>query len=104
MYNDIIYVTVYICINNPFSAKVEFSAGAKVVDTLPLYTYTPNSENPNNFRVESLNKKLKTPGTAITAMMLPLRLESAEDGGISVISYSVYITSLFNGVYLSQNS
>ena len=56
------------------SAKVEFSAGAKVVETLPLYTYISNSENPNNFRVESLNKKL---------------------------AYSVYI-SLFNGVLISE--
>ena len=51
-----------VCINHPFSAKVEFSAGAKVVDTLPFYTYIPKSENPSNFRVESLNKKLKTYG------------------------------------------
>ena len=66
-----------VCINHPFSGKVEFSAGAKVVDTLPFYTYIPKSENPNNFRVESLNKKLKTS------------------------AYSVYI-SLFNGVLISE--
>ena len=66
-----------VCINHPFSAKVEFSAGAKVVDTLPLYTYISNSENLNNFTVESLNKKLITP------------------------AYSVY-KSLFNGVLISE--
>ena len=55
-----------VCINHPFSAKV--------VDTLPLYTYISNSENLNIFRVESLDKKLKTS------------------------AYSVYI-SLFNSVY-----
>ena len=56
--HDSIYKCDCVCINHPFSAKVEFSAGAKVVDTLPFYTYIPKSENPNNFRVESLNKKL----------------------------------------------
>ena len=40
-----------VCINHPFSEKVEFLAGAKVVDTLPLYTYISNSENLNNFTV-----------------------------------------------------
>ena len=72
-----IYICDCVCINHPFSAKVDFSAGAKVVDTLPLYTYIPKSENPNNFSVESLNKKLKT------------------------LAYSVYI-SLFNGVLISE--
>ena len=66
-----------VCINHPFSAKVEFSAGAKVVDTLPFYAYISKSENPNNFIVERLNKKLKTP------------------------AYSVY-KSLFNGVLISE--
>ena len=62
-----------VCINHPFSAKVEFSAGAKVVYTLPLYTYISNSENPNHFRVESLKTS----------------------------AYSVYIL-LFNGVHISE--
>ena len=66
-----------VCINQPFSTKVEFSAGAKVVNTLPFYAYISKSENPNNFRVESLNKKLKTS------------------------AYSVY-KSLFNGVLISE--
>ena len=42
-----------------------------------MYTYIPKSENPNDFRVESLNKKLKTS------------------------AYSVYI-SLFSGVLISE--
>ena len=66
-----------VCINQPFSTKVEFSAGAKVVNTLPFYAYISKSENPNNFTVESLNKKLKTS------------------------AYSVY-KSLFNGVLISE--
>ena len=45
-----------VCINQPFSTKVEFSAGAKVVNTLPFYAYISKSENPNNFRVESQKK------------------------------------------------
>ena len=66
-----------VCINQPFSTKVEFSAGAKVVNTLPFYAYISKSENPNNITVESLNKKLKTS------------------------AYSVY-KSLFNGVLISK--
>ena len=39
-----VYITVafgvtWIYINHPFCAKVEFSAGIKVFDTLPLYPY-----------------------------------------------------------------
>ena len=44
------------CINGPFSAKVEFSAGPKILYASPLYQYTSKNENPNNFRVESLNR------------------------------------------------
>ena len=66
-----------VCINQPFSTKVDFSAGAKVVNTLPFYAYISKSENPNYFTVESLNKKLKTS------------------------AYSVY-KSLFNGVLISE--
>ena len=73
-----IYICDCVCINQPFSTKVEFSAGAKVVNTLPFYAYISKSENPNNFTVESLNKKLKTS------------------------AYSVYKSLLM--VYLSQNS
>ena len=67
----------HICINQAYGTKVEFSAGAKVVNTLPFYAYISKSENPNNFTVESLNKKLKTS------------------------AYSVY-KSLFNGVLISE--
>ena len=77
LYIYIIYICDCVCINQPFSTKVEFSAGAKVVNTLPFYAYISKSENPNNFTVESLNKKLKTS------------------------AYSVY-KSLFNGVLISE--
>ena len=70
------YICDCVCINQPFSTKVEFSAGAKVVNTLPFYAYISKSENPNNFTVESLNKKLTS-------------------------AYSVY-KSLFNGVLISE--
>ena len=56
-----------VCINHPFSAKVEFSAGAKVVDTLPFYTYIPKSENPNDFRVYRKSKQ-KTKNTNILSV------------------------------------
>ena len=72
-----IYICDHICINQAYGTKVEFSAGAKVVNTLPFYAYISKSENPNNFTVESLNKKLKTS------------------------AYSVY-KSLFNGVLISE--
>ena len=72
-----VYICDCVCINQPFSTKVEFSAGAKVVNTLPFYAYISKSENPNNFTVESLNKKLKTS------------------------AYSVY-KSLFNGELISE--
>ena len=72
-----IHICDCVCINQPFSTKVEFSAGAKVVNSLPFYAYISKSENPNNFTVESLNKKLKTS------------------------AYSVY-KSLFNGVLISE--
>ena len=51
-----------VCINHPyaFSTNVEFSTGAKVVDTLPFCSYLSKNVNPNNFGVESLNKRLKT--------------------------------------------
>ena len=73
----ILYICDCVCINQPFSTKVEFSAGAKVVNTLPFYAYISKSENPNNFTVESQKKKLKTS------------------------AYSVY-KSLFNGVLISE--
>ena len=33
------------CINHTFIAKLEFSAGAKPVDTLPLYRYVSKIKN-----------------------------------------------------------
>ena len=74
---NIIRTCDHICINQAYATKVEFSAGAKVVNTLPFYAYISKSENPNNFTVESLNKKLKTS------------------------AYSVY-KSLFNGILISE--
>ena len=77
MFFTLIIICDHICINQAYGTKVEFSAGAKVVNTLPFYAYISKSENPNNFTVESLNKKLKTS------------------------AYSVY-KSLFNGVLISE--